>query len=56
MSTKTRKKNKGKSKKDQKAEQAPVDMAPMIEMYVTIFCKHLYYNPTIDRDIQIIIL
>jgi hypothetical protein len=33
-----------------------VDLSPILEVYVTIFCKHLFYNPTVDRDIQIIIL
>ena len=29
------------------------DFTPLIELYVTLFCKHLYYNPKIERDIQI---
>ena len=27
------------------------DIAPLLEVYVTIFCKHLYYDTSVDRDI-----
>ena len=30
-----------------------MDFTPVIELYITLFCKHLYYNPKIERDIQI---
>ena len=53
MSAKTRKQDRRTS---EPLMDLPVDMSPLLEMYVAIFCKHLYYNPAVDRDIQIIIL
>ena len=30
-----------------------VDFTPVLELYITLFSKHLYYNPKVPRDIQI---
>ena len=27
---------------------------PIMELYITIFCKHLYFDANVERDIQII--
>jgi len=32
-----------------------VDFTPILELYVSVFSKHLYFDPTVDRDIQIIL-
>jgi hypothetical protein len=54
MSAKSRKR--AQPRKSEILQDLAVDMSPMIELYVSLFSKHIYYNPTIDRDLQIIIL
>ena len=53
MSAKTRKQERRTS---EPLADLPVDMSPLLEMYVAIFCRHLFHSPAVDRDIQIIIL
>ena len=29
------------------------DFTPIMELYITIFCRHLYFDPKVERDICI---
>ena len=41
--------------KGHSGSQLPIiDMSPVLELYITIFCKYLYFDPTVERDIHII--
>ena len=31
------------------------DFSPILELYISIFSKHLYYDAKVERDIQIIL-
>ena len=30
-----------------------IDFTPVLELYITVFCKHMFYDPKVERDIQI---
>ena len=31
-----------------------IDFSPVLELYISIFCKYLYFDPSVERDIHII--
>ena len=40
----------------QSASSLPVvDFTSIMELYISIFCKHLYFDPKVERDIHIIL-
>lgn len=42
-----------KHKRVSRADLPIVDFMPMLELYITIFCRHLYHDPNVSRDIHI---
>lgn len=33
---------------------ATTDLSNLLELYLTIFCRHIYYDPSVTRDIHIV--
>ncbi len=34
---------------------ATYDLSNLLELYLSVFCKHIYYDPSVTRDIHIVI-